>query len=75
MTSKAAVDSFMAQRTLAVVGVSRGGKKFGNLARADVRSTGAVDSRTAFPGRARRRPFRSDSPRCMGPRGRRRYGR
>ncbi len=30
MTTKAAVDDFLAQRTLAVVGVSRDGKKFGN---------------------------------------------
>jgi predicted CoA-binding protein len=32
MTSKAAVDDFVAQRTLAVVGASRQGKKFGNYA-------------------------------------------
>jgi uncharacterized protein len=32
MTSKPAVDDFLAQRTLAVVGVSRQGKKFGNYA-------------------------------------------
>jgi uncharacterized protein len=32
MTSKADVDDFVAQRTLAVVGVSRQGKKFGNYA-------------------------------------------
>jgi hypothetical protein len=32
MTTKATVEDFIAQRTLAVVGVSRGGKKFGNLA-------------------------------------------
>ena len=30
MTSKAAVDGFVAERTLAIVGVSRSGKKFGN---------------------------------------------
>jgi hypothetical protein len=30
LTTKAAVEDFVAQRTLAVVGVSRGGKKFGN---------------------------------------------
>ena len=30
MTSKAAVQDFLAQRTLAVVGASRDGKKFGN---------------------------------------------
>jgi len=32
MTTKARIEDFIAQRTLAVVGVSRGGKKFGNLA-------------------------------------------
>lgn len=32
MTSKAAVEDFLAQRTLAVVGVSRAGRKFGNFA-------------------------------------------
>ncbi len=31
MTEQAAVDAFLAQRRLAVVGVSRSGKKFGNL--------------------------------------------
>jgi predicted CoA-binding protein len=31
MTSKAAVDGFIAERTLAIVGVSRSGKKFGNM--------------------------------------------
>ncbi len=30
MTSRATIDSFLAQRTLALVGVSRSGKKFGN---------------------------------------------
>jgi predicted CoA-binding protein len=30
MTSKADVDDFVAQKTLAIVGVSRSGKKFGN---------------------------------------------
>jgi predicted CoA-binding protein len=30
MTSKAVVEDFLAQRTLAVVGASRDGKKFGN---------------------------------------------
>jgi predicted CoA-binding protein len=30
MTTKAAVEDFVSQRTLAIVGVSRGGKKFGN---------------------------------------------
>lgn len=32
MTTKVAVENFVAQRALAVVGVSRSGKKFGNLA-------------------------------------------
>lgn len=32
MTTKVAVEGFVAQRTLALVGVSRGGKKFGNIA-------------------------------------------
>lgn len=32
MTTKIAVEDFVAQRTLALVGVSRSGKKFGNLA-------------------------------------------
>jgi uncharacterized protein len=40
MTSKAAVQSFVAQRTLAVVGVSRGGKKFGNTASRELRAKG-----------------------------------
>jgi hypothetical protein len=30
MTTKAAVEDFVSQRTFAIVGVSRGGKKFGN---------------------------------------------
>lgn len=32
MTSRAAVDSFLAQPAIALVGMSRSGKKFGNLA-------------------------------------------
>ena len=32
MTSRAAVNEFLSQRTLALVGASRGGKKFGNVA-------------------------------------------
>ena len=32
MTTKTAVEDFVAQRKLALVGVSRGGKKFGNMA-------------------------------------------
>jgi predicted CoA-binding protein len=30
MTSKASIDDFLAQQTIAIVGVSRNGKKFGN---------------------------------------------
>ncbi len=37
---KAEIDDFLVQRTLAVVGVSRGGKKFGNAASRELRSKG-----------------------------------
>ena len=37
---KAAINDFLAQRTLAVVGVSRGGKRFGNAASRELRSKG-----------------------------------
>ncbi len=40
MVSKAAVDDFVGQRKLAVVGVSRQGKKFGNFAFRELRSKG-----------------------------------
>lgn len=40
MTRKADVDAFLAQRTLAVVGVSRTGKGFGNLAVRELRAKG-----------------------------------
>ena len=40
MTSKAAVDDFVAQRTLAVVGVSRSGKKFGNTIYRELKAKG-----------------------------------
>jgi hypothetical protein len=40
MTSKAAVADFVGQRKLAVVGVSRQGKKFGNFAFRELRSKG-----------------------------------
>ncbi|MFC1640113.1 CoA-binding protein [Gemmatimonadota bacterium] len=40
MTTKAAVEDFVSQRTLAVVGVSSGGKKFGNAACRDLRAKG-----------------------------------
>jgi len=40
MTSKAAVDDFLAQRTLAVVGVSRSGKRYGNMAYKELKAKG-----------------------------------
>jgi predicted CoA-binding protein len=40
MTTKTAVDEFLEQRTLAVVGVSRSGKKFGNGASRELRKKG-----------------------------------
>ncbi|UCH63495.1 MAG: CoA-binding protein [Fidelibacterota bacterium] len=40
MNTKAAVDDFLAQRSLAVVGVSRSGKKFGNMAYRELRDKG-----------------------------------
>jgi hypothetical protein len=40
MTTKATVDDFLAQPALAVVGVSREGKKFGNLAYRDLKAKG-----------------------------------
>jgi hypothetical protein len=40
MTSRAAVDEFVAQRKLAVVGVSRSGRKFGNWAFRELKSKG-----------------------------------
>ena len=40
MNPKAAVDDFLAQRSLAVVGVSRGGKKFGNTAYRELKAKG-----------------------------------
>ena len=40
MNTKAAVDDFLAQRSLAVVGVSRGGKKFGNTAYRELKAKG-----------------------------------
>jgi predicted CoA-binding protein len=40
MTTKAAVNDFLAQRSLAVVGVSRGGKKFGNTAYKELKAKG-----------------------------------
>jgi hypothetical protein len=40
MTSRADVASFLAERTLALVGVSRSGRKFGNVAWRELRSKG-----------------------------------
>ena len=40
MSSKAAVTDFVAQRKLAVVGVSRQGKKFGNMAFRELKAKG-----------------------------------
>ncbi len=40
MTTKAAVEDFVSQRTLALVGASAGGKKFGNAALSDLRAKG-----------------------------------
>lgn len=40
MASKAAVEDFMAQRSLAIVGVSRSGRKFGNMALKTLREKG-----------------------------------
>jgi len=40
MTSRAAVDDFLAHKTLAVVGVSRQGNKFGNMAFKELKAKG-----------------------------------
>jgi predicted CoA-binding protein len=40
MTSLAAVEDFLAQKSLALVGVSRGGKKFGNMALRELTANG-----------------------------------
>lgn len=40
MTSQAAVRDFLAQRTLALVGMSRGGKKFGNTIHQELSAKG-----------------------------------
>ncbi len=40
MNTQAAVNDFLAQRSLAVVGVSRGGKKFGNMAYRELKGKG-----------------------------------
>ena len=40
MTSRAAIDAFLAHPAIAIVGVSRSGKKFGNIARRTLRDKG-----------------------------------
>ena len=40
MTSKAAVEDFLSQKTLAIVGVSRNPQKFGNLAYRELKTKG-----------------------------------
>ena len=40
MTSKTAVDDFISQKALAVIGVSRGGQKFGNIAYRELKDKG-----------------------------------
>jgi predicted CoA-binding protein len=61
MTTKAAVEDFLAQQTLAVVGVSREGKKFGNTAYKELKAKGyqvfpvhphvdAIDGARCYPG-------------------------
>lgn len=40
MITRATIDDFVSQRTLAVVGVSRSGKKFGNAAARELRQKG-----------------------------------
>lgn len=40
MTSRAAVDDFLASKSLAIVGVSRSGKGFGNMAVRELQSNG-----------------------------------
>jgi len=40
MTSKAAIDDFLSQRTLAIAGMSRSGRKFGNSIYREMRSKG-----------------------------------
>jgi hypothetical protein len=60
MTTKREIDEFLAQKTLAIVGVSRGGKKFGNAVLKDLTRLGyrllpvhpdaaEVDGVQAFP--------------------------
>ncbi len=52
MTDRETVQEFMSQRTLALVGVSRGGKKFGNsvLKELTARATRSPIARSRAPG-------------------------
>jgi predicted CoA-binding protein len=63
LTTKAAVDAFVSQRTLAVAGVSRSGKKFGNTIYRELKNKGyrvfavhpqaaQVEGDPAYPGLA-----------------------
>lgn len=40
MTTRAAIDDFLKQKTLAIIGVSRGGKKFGNACYKELKAHG-----------------------------------
>lgn len=40
MTSRAAIDDFLKQKSLAIIGVSRGGKKFGNACYKELKAHG-----------------------------------
>ncbi len=40
MTSKSVVEDFISQKSLAIVGVSRGGQKFGNMAYRELKAKG-----------------------------------
>lgn len=40
MNKRAAIDAFLSQRTFALVGISRGGKKFGNMVLRDLSAKG-----------------------------------
>ena len=70
MVSKAAVDDFVAQRTLAVVGVSRTGKKFGNTIYRELKAKGyrlfAVHPSAAQVEGDRAYPSLKDLPEAVG---------
>lgn len=40
MTTRAAIDDFLKQKTLAIIGISRGGKKFGNACYKELKAHG-----------------------------------